>query len=248
MDRESAELYGSGNKFQKKMGKIKRNVRISSSVLLSILKNDYSSKKLPLSWDNLPSRFDLINRLIADHQYESYLEVGCSTDACFQHIAAKNKIGVDPFSGGTHRMASDEFFAANNQTFDIIFVDGLHQYAQVKRDLLNSIQALHDDGVILVHDCLPLTYRAQLPFPAGGAWNGDVWKALVELRTREDIDAAVCLIDQGVGIIKKRKNRHLLRVADADTFIELRFKDFVKKYAEWLNTIAYDEAVRFADA
>jgi hypothetical protein len=241
---ENAEFYIEHNHFKKRLGKIKRKVRTSSWVLRGILNNDYSSKRLPLSWDDRPTRFDLINRLIAHFHYQNYLEVGCSTDACFQNIAAKTKLGVDPFSGGTHRMTSDEFFASNKGTFDIIFVDGLHQYAQVKTDLLNAVRVLDDDGIILVHDCLPLSFRAQLPFPAGGAWNGDVWKAFVEMRTHDDIDAAVCLIDHGVGMIAKRKNRKPLSL-HPDAFIDLRFKDFVDQYPEWLNTITFDEALRF---
>ena len=36
-------------------------------------------------------------------------------------------VGVDPLLGGTHRMTSDAFFAANADAFDLIFIDGLHQ-------------------------------------------------------------------------------------------------------------------------
>ena len=36
-------------------------------------------------------------------------------------------------------------------------------------------------------------------------WTGDVWKSIVELRTKDNIDACVCRIDMGVGIIKKAK-------------------------------------------
>lgn len=245
MARHNAEFYVKKNFLIEEIGRIKRKAKTSYGMLWSILTNDYSRKKLPISWDTRPSRFDLINRLIAAHKYQDYLEIGCSTDACFQNIAAKNKLGVDPFSGGTHRMTSDEFFAANKQRFDIIFIDGLHQYAQVMTDVLNSMQALNDDGVILVHDCLPLTYRAQLPFPAGGAWNGNVWKAFVAIRTQADVDSAVCLIDHGVGIIKKRKNANRLNLR-ADKCMQLRFKDFISNYEEWLNTITYDEALEFA--
>jgi hypothetical protein len=244
---ENADFYRESSPLSGKLTKFKRKLRTSSSVLMSLLNNDYSGRKLPYSWESLPTRFDLINRLIADRGYADYLEVGCSTDACFQNIAAPHKLGVDPFSGGTHRMTSDEFFAANQETFDIIFVDGLHQYAQVKTDLRNSIEVLNEGGVILVHDCLPLTYRAQLPFPAGGAWNGDVWKALVEIRTQPDVDAAVCLIDHGVGIITRRANRRVLDLG-TDRFIDLRFKEFVEKYAEWLNIIGFEEALRFPGA
>jgi hypothetical protein len=247
MDRENAEFYVTQSALGKKLNKIKRNVKTGSSVLVSMLNNDYSGKKLAFSWDDRPSRFDLINGLIEAYAYDSYLEIGCSTDLCFQRIAAKNKLGVDPFSGGTHRMTSDEFFAGNREKFDIIFVDGLHQYGQVRTDLLNSLQALNDTGVILVHDCLPLTYRAQLPFPAGGAWNGDVWKAFVEMRTHAQIDSAVCLIDHGVGIVKKRQNRSPLSLHPGN-FIELRFKDFVENYQAWLNTITYEQALKFPGA
>jgi hypothetical protein len=243
---ENAEFFIEQSYLRKKIGRIKRKVKTGSHMLLSILKHDYSDRKLAISWDNLPTRFDLMNRIITACDYEDYLEIGCSTDACFQSVVARTKLGVDPFSGGTHRMTSDEFFAANRQKFDIIFIDGLHQYAQVKNDLINGIEALNDDGVILVHDCLPLGYRAQLPFPAGGAWNGDVWKAFVEVRTQAHVDSAVCLIDHGVGMVKKRANQNRLNL-ELDNFIELRYRDFTNKYEEWLNTMSYEKALQFAE-
>ena len=36
--------------------------------------------------------------------------------------------------------------------FDIIFVDGLHEKQQVKKDILNSIKFLKDGGTIICHD------------------------------------------------------------------------------------------------
>jgi hypothetical protein len=228
----------------RKLAKLGRKIKTSAYVMRSLLSRDYSGRRLTFAWDALPSRFDLANQLIATHHYHRYLEIGCSTDACFQNVEARYKIGVDPVSGGTHRMTSDAFFATNQEKFDLIFVDGLHQYAQVKRDLVNSLQALNEGGIILVHDCLPLTYRAQLPFPAGGAWNGNVWKSFVEIRTRPDADAAVCVIDHGVGLIRKRSNQNRLNIAPG-RFVELRFRDFVEKYQEWLNTISFEKALTF---
>jgi len=49
-------------------------------------------------------------------------------------------------------MTSDTFFLKNKRTFDIIFIDGLHIYDQVKRDVLNSIKVLNKDGFILLYD------------------------------------------------------------------------------------------------
>jgi predicted O-methyltransferase YrrM len=73
----------------------------------------------------------------------------------FSKIKIQTKIGVDPISGGTIRKTSDDFFKNNNVKFDIIFIDGLHEYSQVKKDIKNSLIFLNDDGVIFLHDCMP---------------------------------------------------------------------------------------------
>ena len=80
---------------------------------------------------NFPSnyyRWDLIKYLIDKNGYSDYLEIGCDQDQLFSKIEIKNKIGVDPVSGGTIRKTSDEFFKENDKKFDIIFIDGLHTY------------------------------------------------------------------------------------------------------------------------
>ena len=38
-----------------------------------------------------------------------YLEIGCASNDLFHSVASLQKIGVDPASGGTHRMTSDDF-------------------------------------------------------------------------------------------------------------------------------------------
>jgi predicted O-methyltransferase YrrM len=69
-------------------------------------------------------------------------------------------IGVDPNQGVTLRMTSDEFFAANQFTFDIVFIDGLHD--QVAKDIENSLRVLNPGGIIVMHDCNPTTKISQL--------------------------------------------------------------------------------------
>ena len=39
-------------------------------------------------------------------------------DKNFSKINVKKKVGIDPVSGGTHRMTSDEFFSSNKEKFD----------------------------------------------------------------------------------------------------------------------------------
>ena len=52
-------------------------------------------------------------------------------------------------------MTSDEFFENNEIYFDCIFIDALHIYEQVRKDILNSVKFLNTHGIIIIHDCLP---------------------------------------------------------------------------------------------
>ena len=117
---------------------------------------------------------------------------------------------------------SDDFFARNadfleQRPIDVALIDGMHTYEQVVRDVENTVRYLRDDGIIFLHDCNPpfaLAARraeswddfvAQQRGPLViGIWNGDVWKAIVHLRsTRDDLRIAVLDCDQGVGIVRK---------------------------------------------
>ncbi len=119
-------------------------------------------------------------------------------------------------------ITSDAFF--ENETalleqhpVDVALIDGLHTYEQVVRDVENTVRHLKDDGVIFLHDCNPPfelagrraeswdEFMAQQSGPLKiGIWNGDVWKAIVELRsTRPDLVVGVLKCDQGVGFVRK---------------------------------------------
>lgn len=48
---------------------------------------------------------------------------------------------------------TSNFFFQNNQIFfDIIYLDGLHKYYQVKNDLNNALKCLKEDGIIICDD------------------------------------------------------------------------------------------------
>ena len=112
-------------------------------------------KKLNIDWSNFPNRSKVIQNVIDLKGYKSYLEIGCDNDENFKKIRVETKIGVDPVRGGTIRKTSDEFFFENSIFFDCIFIDGLHEYDQVKKDINNSLNYLNNGGVIFVHDCMP---------------------------------------------------------------------------------------------
>ena len=47
---------------------------------------------------------------------------------------------------------SDSFFDNNQIFFDIIYIDGLHKYYQVQKDLNNALKYLKEDGIIICDD------------------------------------------------------------------------------------------------
>ena len=180
-------------------------------------------------------RWDLIDYLIKKNNYLNYLEIGCDDDQLFSKVKIKNKIGVDPVSGGNVRKNSDDFFLENKDKFDLVFIDGLHIYEQVKKDIINSLKFLNENGIILVHDCMPDSLSKQAVPRYKMKWNGDVWKAIVDLRQREDLDIFTCEIDQGIGIITKRKNSSILKLNKPAK--NLKFKDYYYNYKEYLRII-----------
>jgi len=151
-------------------------------------------------------RWEIINWLIGEHGYKSYLEIGIDNPSnCFDHIALTDKTGVDPHKATTFRMTSDAFFAQNVKTFDIMFIDGLHLDEQVRRDIGNSIANLNDGGTIIVHDCHPYKEDAcgdeQRP---GQPWFGTTYRAYAFYRhTRPDLRMHCVNDDCGLGIIQR---------------------------------------------
>ena len=193
-------------------------------------------KRLDYNWANYPARSEIIQKIIDKKKYESYLELGCDKDSNFSKIKIKNKIGVDPKLGGTLKMTSDEFFENNEIYFDCIFIDALHIYEQVRKDILNSVKFLNAHGIIIIHDCLPKKIWNQIVPQIYGHWNGDVWKAIVEARTMKDIDTYTCKADHGLGIILKRPNENLLSL-DTNDFKKLKFKDYYINHKKFMNLI-----------
>jgi hypothetical protein len=166
------------------------------------------TREFIVDWrDKKHNRMALVNRLIANctQLTESrYLEIGCAGNKLFHSVMANRKLGVDPFSGGTHRMTSDKFFDSNSDTFDVVFVDGLHEYQQVWRDIKNALSVVPVGGYVGIHDMLPRNWvEAHIPCLRNGPWAGDVWKVGFDLINNPSINFSIVNIDHGVGVIKK---------------------------------------------
>ncbi len=152
-------------------------------------------------------RTELINRLAQLIQAESYLEIGISCGSNFSAINCRKKLGVDPdvnAVSATRHQTSDEFFADNTESFDLIFIDGLHHSEQVQRDIEHALERLNPEGCIVCHDMNPLSEIMQKVPPESPEWTGDCWKAWVTIRTqRSDLNMFVVDTDYGCGIIRR---------------------------------------------
>ncbi|EHB49692.1 hypothetical protein MycrhDRAFT_5079 [Mycolicibacterium rhodesiae JS60] len=129
---------------------------------------------------------------------------------------AKGRV-VEYFETTSDAFFDNEKALLERHPVDVALIDGLHTYEQVVRDVENTVRHLKDDGVIFLHDCNPPfelagrraeswdEFMAQQSGPLKiGIWNGDVWKAIVELRsTRPDLLVGVLKCDQGVGFVRK---------------------------------------------
>lgn len=186
------------------------------------------------------TRTDIINFYIRKYNLKKYLEIGVENGINFKQIDCEFKIGVDPKidSKATHVMTSDKFFEKfNHYMFDLIFIDGLHLHEQVYVDYINSRNHLSDNGIIIFHDCLPLTEDAQTrEYYTGKIWNGDVWKAWIKIRSEcSDREMFIIDTDHGCGIVKNGKNEKI----SIDE--ELTWDSFCSKYKNLMNVISVDD-------
>ena len=196
------------------------------------------SRKINFKFDNV-YRWDLIEHLDNKYNFSNYLEIGWNDDELFSRIKIKNKIGIDPVIGGNMKITSDDFFMQNKLKFDCVFIDGLHIYDQVKRDIVNSSEFLNDNGFILVHDCLPRSISNQAVPRYKLTWNGDVWKAIVDLRRDPNLEIFTCLADEGISIIQNKKNSNILKIDKKIS--EIKFKDFYYNHQEYMRIISFDQ-------
>ena len=229
------------NFFNKKLIRLKNSSKVLKLFYFyHYLFHDKKLGNVGFDFTNKKTRKDIVQNIIEKKNYKKYLEIGCFDDELFNYIKCSKKVGVDPVSGGTIRKTSDQFFENNEELFDCIFIDGLHEYHQVRKDILNSIKFLNDGGVILLHDCLPNNYFEQAIPRCQWTWNGDVWKAIVEFRKEKNVDIYTCYADFGIGVIFKRPNQNLLNFSKQD-YSKLKFEEYFHNHKNLMNIIEYEK-------
>lgn len=132
------------------------------------------------------------------------------------------------------RKESDHFFKNHTSLLkkgiDIALIDGLHTYEQAYTDVMNTLKYLSPGGIIVMHDCFPPHEAASVkaasyedaikmePEGWNGEWCGDVWKAIVRMRSEHsDLDASVINADFGLGIVRaKRPDYNMLNLSESE--------------------------------
>jgi hypothetical protein len=159
--------------------------------------------------------------------FDWYMEIGCRKGRSFAPARSKT-IAVDPYFRANlniirdkpqlhvFQQTSDDFFASgfmekNAIRLGLSFLDGMHLYEYLLRDVMNTEAASDPNGVIVLHDCVPsgfgMTTRDldNLPRRSTGAWKllpsqvrpnaawtGDVWKLIPILQKyRSDLTLTV---------------------------------------------------------
>jgi hypothetical protein len=209
-------------------------------------KNNLHESEVQRNLNSTIKRYNIINYLIEKYKLINYLEIGVFKGENIREIKAPHKDGVDPGAEGytppevNYPMGSNEFFKLieghDEIKYDIIFIDGLHHADQVEKDIKNSLKHIIDGGFILLHDCNPVSYEAQLIPRQTIAWNGDTWKAFVDFKSNNPTyDCCVVDTDFGVGFIKNIGTKYQInnRINDWDYFNSNR--------KQLLNLITWDE-------
>lgn len=216
------------------------------------------------------NRIKIIRRLIGVLQARNYLEIGVNNGACFLRVRAEYKMAVDPsfkitpgrklkyfiknpwnFNNRYFEQTSDDFFSSRKAALEshkpkLVLVDGLHTYEQSLRDVLNSLSFLDDNGIILMHDCNPLTPAAAYPAESideakkklvqySGVWNGDVWKTVVHVRAlHPELEVFVLDCDHGIGFVRKAGLHKKLDLSEQQ-IEQLSYRDLEENRLSFLN-------------
>lgn len=194
------------------------------------------------------NRIEIIQSFINKLNAKSYLEIGVQGGSCFTAIKCERKVGVDPdpASAATEHVTSDDYFKNNEiedgtlrkETFDVVFIDGLHHADQVEKDILNALEVLNDGGVICVHDNLPTNkFMQEIPQqPSHNEWTGNGWETWVKLRqTRSDLEMYVINTDWGVGVIKRGSQ------TTVTINIPITWENYAVNSPEWANVISVND-------
>ena len=218
-------------------------------------------------------KFHLMNELAQIHGYRSVLEISTATSgftfdqldrSAFEVCHRLSYLTPDDWTDGApvHYRTRDRETAeslrqirAQGLHFDIVFVDACHEYASTWRDIHDALSLVSDDGIVVLHDCLP--EREIVCAPSRGDlidWSGVTYKAYFDLLlARNDLWYCTVDADVGCGMIRSTRKTHLYRRAidgnpecirawrNVGTDFDAAYRIYEHHRDELLNVVTVDE-------
>ncbi|MBS4168052.1 class I SAM-dependent methyltransferase [Parachlamydia sp. AcF125] len=169
------------------------------------------------AYQELPGEayLQVLEKIHATLKPKTYLEIGVQYGFSFSLARPGTfAVGVDPHPciqtdlqawSRVYRQTSEAFFISYpGDPFDLIFIDGLHQYEAVVDDFCNAEQCCTSKSVILIHDTIPLSAETSKKDFSPGFWTGDVWKIVPTLlQARPDLAVfTIACPPSGLTVIK----------------------------------------------
>jgi hypothetical protein len=193
---------------------------------------------------------NFLEQYACHRKIDTYFEIGVNQGKSLGKINARC-IGVDPsfiLRGDVigakpelflFQTTSDDFFRNYSirdyfeSGLDLAFLDGMHLFEYLLRDLAHTEQHMKATGTIFLHDCLPInaemTERERLPgkrsdIELRSYWTGDVWK-LIPILAEYRPDLEVMLIDCApTGLVSVRN------LDSASTILKTHYDEIVAKF------------------
>lgn len=204
--------------------------------------------------------YDFLEQIHTNRPPRVYLEIGVATGKSISLVREGTRaIGIDPATGRDdllvfhppgatprlHLTTSDRFFETVDPLeemgasgFDLAFVDGLHHFDQVLKDVCNLERLAGPDSVVLVHDTIPVDPRVATRERTTLFWTGDVWKIVPCLTIlRPDLEIVnLPLAPSGLAVVRGLDPeraippRHLDRIVSEFESLELpkRWEDLTE--------------------
>ncbi len=215
----------------------------------------------------------------------SYLEVGVQHGLTLEAVQLPFRWAVDPYplfrcqelppGVIVSDVESDDYFSELNMSvkFDMVFLDGLHEWKQTYRDLVHALEHSHAHTLVMIDDVVPSDEFSALPNEGtaiearrnaglrGLEWHGDVFKVMLAIRdwhpelrfavVDNRIDNVQAIVWREAAPSPKQQNPPALPPDAADVYDEISYEDVFEDGAipGWFNPLGEEEAVKLvADA
>jgi hypothetical protein len=209
-----------------------------------------------------PSYLVLLEQIHERLRPRTYLEIGVNEghSLCLAGPGTR-AVGIDPeprlrqpSDATLFPLTSDDFFAVHDLDaalqgvpLDLVFIDGMHLFEFVLRDLINVGRSAVPTTTVLLHDCYPISAETATREHLTYLWTGDVWKIVLCLKEYCP-DVEVRVVDAppaGLGIVRHLDAAASARLDDrydeiVDRFVNLPYATLDNDKDALLNRIDHD--------